>query len=409
MKEFLFTVFSVLRFIYSHSKITGKRNGSEFFADRIVQASTEKTLLAFTERLSKLVDADIGAIWESRGVEFLRISGTEDAAKIYQWIRQFPRIVAMISALPKKEQVEEALESIEIEAVREDGRALPQGLFEIPIKITTLAPLAHGGDAKAGNATLFRRMQVLSDTGSTLSLPYYSGNALRGQMRDLLADDFLRALDIKPSKTKPPIALWFFHTLYAGGALEENSDASKAFGKLLGANGAIKAEGVYQFRDTLPIISALGCSLGNRIIEGRANFGDFRPECYEWSSGEIKASELMTWEFLTRREDFEGHEDGENKSMIANTECLKAGVVLHGGIDIRGHASNLERSVIGKGLSLLAERGFIGADSRRGFGKVNIELQNSPDKGLYEKYLSENKSEIKKYLEELGALCTQLI
>lgn len=409
MKDFLFTVFSVLRFMYAHSNVHGKRNGTEFFADRLIQAGTEKTLLAFVERLSKLVDADLGAIWESRGVEFLRISGTEEAAKIYQWIRQFPRIVAMISALPKKEQVEEALESIEIETIKEEGKALPQGSFEIPITFMTLSSLAHGGDAKAGNATLFRRMQVLSDTGATLSLPFYSGNAFRGQMRDLLADDFLRALDIKPSKTKPPIALWFFHTLYAGGALEENSDASKAFGKLLGANGAIKAEGIYQFRDTLPMISALGCSLGNRIIEGRTNFGDFRPECFEWSNGDIKASELMTWEFLTRREDFEGHEDGENKSMIANTECLKAGVVLHGGIDLRGHASDLERSVIGKGLSLLAERGFVGADSRRGFGKVEIVSGNAPDKALYENYLTENKAKIKEYLEALGALCTPSI
>jgi hypothetical protein len=407
MKELLLTVFSVLRFIYSHSKITGKRNGTEFFADRIVQASTEKTLLAFTERLSKLLDANIGAIWESRGIEFLGISGTDDAAKIYQWIRQFPRIVAMVSALPKKEQVEEALESIEIKSIKEDGHALPQGSFDIPIKITTLSPLAHGGDAKAGNATLFRRMQVLSNTGTTLTLPFYSGNAIRGQMRDLLADDFIRALGIKPSKTNPPIALWFFHTLYAGGALEENSEAAKAFGKLLGSNGAIKAEGVYQFRDTLPMISALGCSLGNRIIEGRANFSDLRPECEEWANGTIKASELMTWEFLTRREDFEGHEDGENESMIANTECLKAGVSLRGGIDLRGHASDIERSALGKGLVLLAERGFIGAESRRGFGKVEISAENAPDKSLYETYLVENKSGIKAYLESLGALCTQ--
>jgi hypothetical protein len=407
MKEMLLTIISVLRFIYSHSKITGKRNGSEYFADRIVQASTEKTLLAFAERLSRLVDADIGSIWESRGVEFLRISGTEDAAKIYQWIRQFPRIVSMVSALPKKEQVDEALESIKIEAVEEDGHALPQGAFEIPIKITTLSPLAHGGDAKAGNATLFRRMQVLSDTGATLSLPFYSGNALRGQMRDLLADDFLSALGIKPSKTNPPVALWFFHTLYAGGALEENSDASKAFGKLLGANGAIKAEGVYQFRDTLPMISALGCSLGNRIIEGRANFGDFRPECEEWANGAVNVSELMTWEFLTRREDFEGHEDGENKAMIANTECIKAGVILRGGIDLRGHASELERSAIGKGIMLLAERGFIGADSRRGFGKVKISAEKVPDKTLYETYLAENKAKIREYLIALEAICMQ--
>jgi hypothetical protein len=409
MKDDLLTVFSVLRFIYSHSRIKINRSNSDFLADKIVYSSTEPNVLAFVERLSKLMDSDIASIWESRGVEFLKVSGTSNASTIYQWIRKYPRIVAMLCVLPQQSQVVEALETIKIDSLQENGKALPQGSFEVPITITTLSPLAHGGDSKAGNATLFRRMQVLSDTGSTLSLPFYSGNALRGQMRDLLADDFLKALDIKPSKTNPPITLWFFHTLYAGGALEENSEASKAFGKFLGANGAIKAEGIYQFRDTLPMISALGCSLGNRIIEGRANFGDFRPDCFEWSSGDIKASELMTWEFLTRREDFEGHEDGENSSMIANTECLKSGVILRGGIDIRGHASDMERSVIGKGLSLLSDRGFIGADSRRGFGKVKMDVKNIPDKTLYEKYLSENKPMIKEYLISLGARCTPLL
>jgi hypothetical protein len=153
------------------------------------------------------------------------------------------------------------------------------------------------------------------------------------------------------------------------------------------------------------MISALGCSLGNRIIEGRANFGDFRPRCYEWNSGPQKVSELMTWEYLTRREDHEGHDDGENKSMIATTECLKAGVILDGGIDMRGHASDLERSVIGRGLWLMQQHGYIGANARRGFGRVAISAENAPDKTLYENYMKENKDRIVNFLEGLGALC----
>lgn len=407
MKEKMLIVFSVLRYVYNHSGVIAKihRSASEFFADRIIQASTQKTMLAFIERLASLMDADLGSIWQSNGTAFLALCNSGDSGRIYSWIRSYPRIVAMIAALPKKEQVKEALDGIDIEAQEETGTAIPAGTYNIPIKITTLSPLSHGGDSKAGNATLFRRMQVLSNTGSTLSLPFYSGNAFRGQMRDLLADHFLMSVDIKPSRTKPPVALWFFHTLYAGGALEENSDAAKAIGKFMGSNGAIKAEGIYQFRDTLPALSALGCSLGNRILEGRANFADYRPQCKQWSNGEADASELYTWEFLTRREDHEGHEDGENAAMIANTECLKSGVVLDGGIDLRYHASELERSALGLGITLMINRGFIGADSRRGMGKVKIEAENVPDKALYEDHLKANKDDILSYLKEISA-CT---
>jgi len=404
-KEIKANVFSVLRFIYSHCGIKSKRNGTEFIADKIVQAGTQNDIVSFIETLAQIMDADIGAIWQSRGAEFLSNASRPEAEQIYAWIIKHPRVASMIIALPRQEQVDEAIEAVSLMDVQKEGQALPNKPYEIQITIETISPLSHGSDTKAGNATLFRRMNVLSDTGATLSLPYYAGNAFRGQMRDLLADDFLRFIGITPDKTNPKIALWFFHTIYAGGALEENSDASKAFSKLLGANGAIKAEGVYQFRDTLPMISALGCSLGNRIIEGRANFGDFRPRCYEWNSGPQKVSELMTWEYLTRREDHEGHDDGENKSMIATTECLKAGVILDGGIDMRGHASDLERSVIGRGLWLMQQHGYIGANARRGFGRVAISAENAPDKTLYENYMKENKDRIVNFLEGLGALC----
>ena len=407
MKDYLLSVFSVLRFIYSHSRIKINRSNSDFFADRIVQSSTEPTILAFVERLSKLMDTDIGSIWESRGVEFLKISGIEETARIYQWIRKYPRIVAMICVLPQNRQVEEALESITIDEInKDDGKALPQGDFDIGISLTMLSPLAHGSDAKAGNATLFRRMQILSDTGAILNLPFYAGNALRGEMRDLLADHFLSSMGIEPRKDKPGVSLWFFHAFYAGGALEEDSKAAKALGASMGANGAIKAEGIYKFRDTLPALSLLGCALGNRILCGRVKFGDMRPACYEWNNGETKVGQLFTWEYLTRREDHEGHEDGDNASMIANTECLKAGTVLYGGIDTDTHISDMERSALGRGLALLSEKGVIGAESRRGFGRVSAEFKNAPDPKLYDDYLVNNKDKIMSYLAELGALCT---
>jgi CRISPR/Cas system CSM-associated protein Csm3 (group 7 of RAMP superfamily) len=89
--------------------------------------------------------------------------------------------------------------------------------------------------------------------------------------------------------------------------------------------------------------------------------------------------------------------------MIANTECLKQGVTLTGGIDIDTHISELELSALGKGLQLMQQKGYIGANSNRGFGRVQIDIENLPDATLYENYLSENKEKIVQFLVKLGA------
>ena len=149
-------------------------------------------------------------------------------------------------------------------------------------------------------------MNVLSDTGSIMSLPFYAGNSLRGMVRDLLADNFISALGMSPRKDEPPISLWFFQCLYSGGALEENSSAAKMINAELGKNGIVNTDGVRRFRDMLPGLSLLGTALGNRIVCGRVEFGDLRPRCKEWGTGTLPVGNLFDWQFLTRREE---HED----------------------------------------------------------------------------------------------------
>jgi hypothetical protein len=397
---------NVVRFILNNSNMKINRSRSDFLADRIVQAGTEPTLLAFIEKLSKLMDSDLGQLYTASGMEFLRVSGNElESMSILQWIREFSGVAAMIAALPKIEMVKEACESIEVKLYQPgSGLVRDRGSFDINIKITALAPLCHGSDTKAGNATLFRRMDILTEDGSLIKMPFYAGNAFRGEMRDLLADHFLESIGIVPNRTKPPVALWFFYCLYSGGALEDDSKAAKMIGAELGGNGAIKAEGIYRFRDTLPALSLIGCALGNRILPGRVSFIDYLPACLECGNGSMTSSQLMGWTYITRREDYEGHEAGENKSMIANTECLKLGTMLDGGVNMFHHISDLEKSALGCGLNLMIRRGHIGAESSRGHGKVKIEIENIPDETMYLEFLKINKDQILEYLNQLGAL-----
>jgi hypothetical protein len=403
MKKQEKSVFDMIRTVAFSSNIKTRRFFSDFFADRIVQASTESTMLGFIERLCKSVDVQIEDLHKSVVGEFLQIAN--EVNYVLAWIRKYTAVAAMIASL-KKEEYESAIHGINIEKEygESTGVAVPARVPEISIKITTLSPFAHGGDQKAGNATLFRRQNIMCSNGAMLSLPFYAGNSLRGQIRDMLADDFIQSLGMKPRKDVPPVMLWFFHVLYSGGALEESGSDLKALMSKFGNNGAVRAGGILEFRDTIPHLSVLGSAMGNRILEGRAMFSDFRPRCKEYGTGEKDAAELFEWTFITRREDHEEHI--EHHGMIANTECLKAGNIMDGGIDVYGHASDLERSAIGRGLELIQERGMLGAENRRGLGSVNVEVGNMPDSSPYNQYISDNKAKIIEYLKEVNAIAS---
>jgi len=407
MNETLKSTLEMMRSISKAADIKIHRGFTDFLADRIIQACTQPTLLGMTERLAALLHTEIDFVKGQTVAAFLRNVNAFDAPAVLNWLREYPRVAAMV--IRSDEVVfSEALKTIELTvSAMEKGTALPAAVCDIPLTITCLSPLAHGADTKAGNATIFRRMQVLSTTGQVLSLPFYAGNALRGQMRDVLADHFLQSLGLTPSKANPPCHLWFFHALYAGGALEENSEQAKALSKKMGSSGAVRAEGVNELRNMIVPLSLLGTALGNRVISGRVNVCDCRPQCQEWGNGELSVGDLFEWTYLTRREDHENHAAGDNSSMFANTECLKAGTVLTGGIDVSEHATDLERSCLGVGLNLLQQHGYLGAENRRGLGQANIEITNAPNAAMYESYLSENRSKILAYLEEIGAITKQ--
>lgn len=403
----------MVRSLKSASDIKVNRNFEGFFADRIVQSFAQPTLLDSVEHLAKAVNAGIEYVGGKKTADFMKISNADDASAVLAWIREHPRIVAMIAALRDDQDYTDALTSIEIDVKGQQDNSVVTGMpiYDVEIKADLLSPLSHGGDTKAGNATLFRRRQAITETGRILNLPYYSGNAVRGQMRDLLADHLLSHLGLTPRKDKPPVNLWFFHTLYAGGVLQEQNKAMEKVNKVLGLRGNIKTEGLRNFRDMLPSLSLLGSAMSNRILSGRVAFGDLRPVCREWGNGNIPVAEIMDWTFLTRREDHEGRTDEDDHTgMIANTEVIKSGVKMIGGIDINSHASDLERAALGCGLALLEQRGMLGAQNRRGLGKVSLIFENAPDPQPYLKFISSQKDKILDYLSELGALnCTLFV
>lgn len=405
--ETLNVTINIIRSIKSASTIKVNRHFEDFFSDRIIQSFSQPTLIDSIEHLIKSVDASMQHINQNDFAEFMSASLSLEASAVLFWIRAHPRCVSMVASLRDISEYKKALASIEIKPddLADNSYMDKQPKYKISISVELLSPLAHGSDTKAGNATLFRRRNTITETGRILNLPFYAGNAIRGQMRDLFADHLLSSLGLTPRKDNPPVNIWFFHVLYAGGVLEEQSKTMDGINKELGKHGSLRTDGLRRLRDMLPSLSILGSALGNKIIPGRIQVGDLRPSCLEWGNGKIPAAQLMEWNFLTRREDHEGrNDDDKHTGMIANTECLKAGATLLGGIDIDNHALELERSALGCGLELLQNRGRLGADNRRGFGKADITISDLPDSKPYLNYLSDNKDKILNYLVEIGAL-----
>lgn len=383
------------------SDMGGSRGRLDTFADRLVKAASEPTLPAAMEHLLRAVNASADSIHPPLAARMLSVAHSDDGPRVLRWWRDQAKLVTLLAGTRDQTLVEESLAGLELPDAEVSGVAVARGAFEISIRATCETPLAHGSDSKAGNATLFRRMQVLVD-GGPITLPYYAGNAIRGQVRDLLADHFLTALGLPVSRAKPAVSMWFFYALYSGGALEENSEATKALKKQLGDHGAIRATGIREFRQMLPALSLLGCALGNRVLPGRCQVSDLRPVCREWGTGERPVAELMSWEYLTRREDHEDHL--VHHGMIANTEVMRAGTVLEGGIDYDDCTTDIERAALGRGVQLLAARGMLGAENRRGLGRVRIEVGRCPDPAPYDEFLAQQKDGILRYLESIGAL-----
>jgi hypothetical protein len=400
------TTVEFLRDVLSAAQIEGSRGRLDIFADRLVKAASEPTLAGAMESLMRAVNASADKMFPPASAAMMRLAASPDAPRVLRWLREQAKLVTMLTATKDAELVAEALAEVQLPSAGQTGAAAERQPYAVQIRATCETPLAHGADGKAGNATLFRRIDVLATNGAHMSLPYYSGNAVRGQMRDLLADHSLTALGLPADRSKPAVALWFFYALYSGGALEEKSDATKALKKQLGDNGAIRAEGIRAFRDHLPALSLLGCALGNRVLPGHVQFADLRPVCREWGQGETPVAELMTWEFLTRREDHEDH--AEHHGMITNTECLRAGTAMEGGVDMDSCMPEIERSALGCGLALLAKRGMLGAENRRGLGRVRIEMTGAPDPACYNAWLAEHKAAILDYLDQIGAASKQV-
>lgn len=403
MKETLQAMAQIFARSALQSRATAKWG---LFESRILQAATTSTnILRFLNDLMLLMQTDsLESGWVERVTPEVK-----DSASILGWICDNHKLAAALAVESRRMEpssLDAAIDAIDLRTTTsgDERKFLPPSDFDIPITIMLRSPLSHGADTRAGNATLFRRKRVIdSVNGAPFAIPFYAGNALRGHMRDLLADDFIASLGLIPSRKQPPIALWFFHTLYSGGALTENKldkRTTKAIGEKANAFGIGERS---DLRELVIPLSLLGCAINKTVLSGRLQVADFYPYCRETGHSEVRVAELLSWEYLTRRDDLDT-EHSDNASMIAVSEVMAPGTVLAGGIDLDPGTRPIEVACLHRGLELLREHAKLGAGSRMGWGIVDIEYGIELDSSDYEKALADRRSDTLELLIKAGAI-----
>ena len=255
--------------------------------------------------------------------------------------------------------------------------------------------IVHGGDSRGGTLTEFRRVKCV--VGDRIEmLPVISGNSIRGLLRDACAEFSLRAAGIEKLKD-----IGAYHLLFSGGALTKG-----------GSEAYVNVAEEKKLRELLPALSLFGGSLGNRILGGRLDVGEWVPLCEElaWMVPDEYAElarkfsiyDLVDVIGFTRRDDAknrrlqehldddtlrlymqrketlreanEAEEPGASAQMRYFMECLIPGTkfyvefVLH-------HVTDVELGTFLGGLALFANRPAVGGRASTGLGRVELELK----------------------------------
>ncbi|MDF1578606.1 MAG: hypothetical protein P1P81_09225 [Desulfobulbales bacterium] len=238
---------------------------------------------------------------------------------------------------------------------------------------TLLSPLSHIGETISTTAYLVQE-PVPQPDGSLAEIFCYSGNAWRGQLRDLSAAyllDYLGGARVSQD---------LFHLLFSGGKI--------------GGDQVVDIPRAMTVRNAIPHLAIFGGGLGNQIMAGKLKVGNCYPICREMShllpaaSAGSPSYKQMTFEKSFSRKDdsrdqrFQPHlvemsvespgtEDGPADQMRMTVELLAAGSRLHTTI----HALDVSEADQGCLLAAIQRFGrapFIGGQSNRGHGQAAL-------------------------------------
>lgn len=306
--------------------------------------------------------------------------------------------------------------------------------YRIETIYTLLQPLSHIGESESTQS--FLNTTTVVNNGVPEEVFVYTGNAIRGQLRDCGARYLLNKLDIK-------VPLKAFHLLFSGGSI--------------GGAQSLDIDQAKLIRKALPFVSLFGGGVGNQILDGKIKMTFAYPICKETNDiipSYVEKSEY-SWRHFTNVIEFSRKDDEKNinltdqflvrddlsliegesskkkegpaTQMRYGVEYLAAGTKLWHRWDII--CTELELGAFVSAIHEWQKQPYLGGMSGKGFGLVSAEMDLITDEGrkpftrigqefiqlgpvaenakkqydehlreMYDKYVIENKTEFAKLL-----------
>jgi len=199
-------------------------------------------------------------------------------------------------------------------------------------------------------------------------IPFIAGNSVRGVIRRIVMRDFLERIGV--NKESWGVEKDMYHQLMTGG----NITSSTAFED-------IELREKYIF--LCPMIGLLGSAIGNMTIQGSMKTGALRPMCKEHGNGDVSFWETIGRAFGTRSDTSKTERDiridqAETDDKSANQmkyefEVFNTGTLFDGDFVLVSDDKTLV-SAFWYALKLWKEFGFVGGNSARGYGKMDLQI-----------------------------------
>jgi len=259
-------------------------------------------------------------------------------------------------------------------------------------------PISHGSDEDFGMEQRLRTIEMAVRENGDLyheDIPVISGNSLRGQLRDFLADDFLTRL----SADEDPVELGdsLSNAFWAGGSLQRTAGPGKLNRRML--------KGI---REHVPPLSLLGTALSDQMLEGRLNMGMLTPIATETQSYTGRESDHSVFEFVdetfyTRMDDRLGGRQGDEdtQQMKYTVQILTPGTRFDHWMALEG-ATDVERACLGHVMDLFEASPHVGGQKAVGHGEVDFEYDDPlPDAQPYLDFVADSRDDIREFVEDL--------
>lgn len=164
-------------------------------------------------------------------------------------------------------------------------------------KITLLSPLSHIGESTGPDSWLSQDI-IIGPDGKPVECFVYSGNAFRGQLRDLGAiylTEKLGTLQYNPD---------VFYLLFSGGSL--------------GGAQSVDIDQARMYRRNVPLLSVFGGGVGNQILTGKIKVGAMYPcvaECQRILPEYLRQEDAPSWRQWTFEKSFTRMDDAKNENL----------------------------------------------------------------------------------------------